>query len=209
MFLLRRLAVVLLAVMPLFLGACVYRPPRVEMEGLNPSAISAAAIEQYDGDGDGALSKAELAKCPGMLKAIDLYDLNGDGVVAAAEIADRINLWREHKTASMSVSCGVTLNGKPLDGGTVEFVPEEFFGDGLHPASGEIQGGYALVFVDPNLLPPDQADLQGVHPGIYQVKITHPTIKIPAKYNTETTLGQEVALDNPEMETLQFDLSSR
>ena len=209
MFLLRRLCVALLVVMPLLLAACLYRPPRVEMEGLSSSAISAAAIQQYDQDGDGALSKAELAKCPGMLKAIELYDLNSDGNITAAEIADRINLWREHKTASMSVSCGVKLNGKPLDGGTVEFVPEEFFGDALHPASGEIQGGYAIVFVDPNLLPADQADLLGVHPGVYKVKVTHPTIKIPAKYNTETTLGQEVALDNPEMETMQFDLSGR
>lgn len=209
MFLLRRICVAFLVVVPLFLAACLYRPPRVEMEGLNPSGISAAAIQQYDRDGDGALSKAELAECPGMLKAIELYDRNSDGKVTGGEIADRINLWQEHKTASMSVSCGVNLNGKPLDGGTVEFVPEEFFGDALHSASGEIQGGFAIVSVDPSLLPPDQADLLGVHPGVYKVKITHPTIKIPAKYNTETTLGQEVALDNPEMETMQFDLSSR
>jgi hypothetical protein len=209
MLFLRRFLVAFLVVMPLFLVACLYRPPRVEMKGLNPSSHGSAAVQQYDQDGNGTLSKVELAQCPGILKAIDLYDLNKDGEVTSSEIADRINLWKEHKTASMTVSCSVMLNGRQLDGGKVEFAPEEFFGGKLHPASGEIQGGYAMVFVDPSLLPPDQADLQGVHPGVYKVKITHPTIQIPAKYNTETTLGQEVALDNPDMEALQFDLSTR
>jgi hypothetical protein len=179
------------------------------MKGLSPSAHASAAVQQYDQDGDGALSTVELAKCPGILKAMALYDKNSDGKVTADEIADRFNLWLEHKTAYMTVSCNVLLDGKRLDGGTVEFVPEEFFGDALHPASGEIQDGHAIVFVDASLLPPDLADVQGVHPGIYKVKITHPTIQVPAKYNTETTLGQEVALDNPDIQAMRFDLSTR
>jgi hypothetical protein len=88
-------------------------------------------------------------------------------------------------------------------------VPEECFGDSITPAAGEISGGGANVFIDPNLLPPEEANLLGVQPGIYKVKVTHPSIDIPAKYNTETTLGQEVAQDTPDYETMTFDLSSR
>jgi hypothetical protein len=197
------------AITPLVLSGCGGRPSRVEMQTLDPAANAAAAIKQYDTDGDGALSKVELAKCPGILKAIELYDKNADGKVSKDEIANRIQTWIDDKTASLSLSCLVTIDGKNLDGGTIELIPEEFFGESLHPASGEISQGVALLAIDPSLLPPDQADLRGVHPGVYKVKITHPSIKIPAKYNDQTTIGQEVAQDNPDLEMMEFKITSR
>jgi hypothetical protein len=32
-----------------------------------------------------------------------------------------------------------------------------------------------------------------IRPGLYRVEITHPSIPVPARYNTETTLGAEVS----------------
>ena len=46
----------------------------------------------------------------------------------------------------------------------------------------------------------------GVHYGTYRVEITHPTINIPAKYNTATTLGYETERGNP---STSFELKSR
>jgi hypothetical protein len=36
-----------------------------------------------------------------------------------------------------------------------------------------------------------------VHYGTFKVRITHPSIQIPAKYNTETELGYETEVGNP------------
>ena len=36
-----------------------------------------------------------------------------------------------------------------------------------------------------------------MQPGLYHVEITHPSTKIPAKYNTQTTLGIEITSGNP------------
>jgi hypothetical protein len=46
------------------------------------------------------------------------------------------------------------------------------------------------VETGPDALPP------GMPPGMYRVEITKPGDNIPAKYNKETELGQEVSLDN-------------
>ena len=46
---------------------------------------------------------------------------------------------------------------------------------------------------------PDWTDQErlnfGVHCGVYRVEISHATRKIPAKYNTQTQLGVNVALN--------------
>jgi hypothetical protein len=42
-------------------------------------------------------------------------------------------------------------------------------------------------------------DVPGVPYGLYRVEITKEGMDIPAKYNTQTILGQEVAEDCPEV----------
>jgi hypothetical protein len=42
---------------------------------------------------------------------------------------------------------------------------------------------------------PYNSSPHGVRPGFYRVEITKPGEKIPAKYNTEAILGQEVVID--------------
>ena len=65
------------------------------------------------------------------------------------------------------------------------------------------QNGMAMLSV-PTKGP---GDPPGVAPGFYRVEITAPGMNIPAKYNTETTLGQEVALDAKGIqEGINFDL---
>jgi hypothetical protein len=54
--------------------------------------------------------------------------------------------------------------------------------------------------------PPSDRGLLGVHYGTYKVEVTHPSVAIPAKYNTATTLGYETEVGNP---SLLLDLRSR
>lgn len=42
--------------------------------------------------------------------------------------------------------------------------------------------------------------------GTYKVRITHPTVNLPAKYNVNTTLGYESQLGSP---VAKFDLSAK
>ena len=114
------------------------------------------------------------------------------------EINARITAWKELKTGRVPVSCRVRNHRKPLVVATVTFVPESFLGGNLLSASGTTgkAGTCVLKEID------GKASI-GVSPGFYRVQITKNGENIPAKYNTATTLGQEVA---PGVEGVGFDL---
>jgi hypothetical protein len=99
----------------------------------------------------------------------------------------------------INVRCEVTRGGKPLTGALVTFEPEEFLGDDIRAASGEVAAtGLAMLSIPKESRP--RADYPaGVQLGLYKVKITLPgdEQRIPARYNTHTTLGQEVSYDDP------------
>ena len=105
---------------------CSGKPSRVHPPRIDPAQAGSAAIGQYDADGDGELSRKELAKLPGVLLALGAYDLNGNGKVSAEEIAGRIRQWQEFKIGTLTVSCRVTLDGAALEGATVKLIPEKF-----------------------------------------------------------------------------------
>jgi hypothetical protein len=166
-------------------GLSTVKPPDVDAD-----EAAAAAIAQYDSDGDELLSQEELSKLPAL--KLSSADTDGDSKVSAGEIATRIRLWSEGTTGILSFYCTVTFDGKVLDGAEVMLDPEPFLGDAVKPAKGITRSDGAILKIDPELLPEDQKMLRGVQPGLYKVRITHPTIKIPARYNTQTTLGQEI-----------------
>ena len=47
---------------------------------------------------------------------------------------------------------------------------------------------------------------EGSIPGLYAVRITHPTVDIPAKYNTETELFVELSPMDMQNETPTFNI---
>jgi hypothetical protein len=51
--------------------------------------------------------------------------------------------------------------------------------------------------VPPEFVPEHLHRLKLVHYGTFKVRITHPSIEIPAKYNTETELGYETEPGKP------------
>ena len=107
----------------------------------------------------------------------------------------------------------VMLDGKPLSGAVVEFVPEPFLGDQVKPASGTVNqfGDVAPTVSDADK--PDPKLPGGVHFGLFTVKISKPSgakETVPARYNANSTLGLEVSYDEPGIRdnNLAFRLSS-
>ena len=39
------------------------------------------------------------------------------------------------------------------------------------------------------------ARMGGIYGGSYKIEVTHPKIKLPSRYNSNTTLGEEIARD--------------
>jgi hypothetical protein len=147
------------------------------------------AIELYDANKDGFLDATELDKSPGLKAAMDQIDLSKCGKISAADISARIQAWADSKLGRMGVSCVVKHNGRPLDGATVKLVPEPFLGDNFETAEGTTdEHGMARMRVA-------ASSQRGISPGFYRVEVTKAKEAIPSKYNTETSLGQEVAND--------------
>lgn len=83
-------------------------------------------------------------------------------------------------------------------------MPEKFLGDSYPVGTGKTgMNGTATIS-----MPLSEKDNRpGMPPGFYRVEVTKAGENIPAKYNTATTLGQEIALDNKSMRSgITFDL---
>jgi EF hand len=186
---------------------CSRGPAPVKPPYIDPAAASREAMELYDTDHDGQLSDKELEACPGILMHRDLYDTDHDGKISREEVEDRIRRLRASRVGLTRLGVQVRLDGRPLAGATVKLIPEKYLGSDIKAAVGTTgaNGGASLSIPDEDL-PASQHGLTGVHYGTYKVEITHPTIKVPAKYNTQTTLGYETERGNP---FVDFDLKSR
>jgi len=177
------------------MAGCNQGPARLEQPGFDAQAISSALLDAHDSDRDGLLSEEELRQCPSILKAIEKFDSGGDGKVSREEIAARVAFWSEGRVAVMRFEPSVRLDGEPLAGARVELVPEPALAKIIKPAAGiSSKSGYVELLIAAEDLPPD-TPYKGLHMGLYKVKVTHPDREIPARYNTETELGQEVARD--------------
>jgi hypothetical protein len=184
----------------LMLPSCNWGPARIKQPAISPSGAGAAAVAQYDKNGDGVISGDELNAAVALKAALPRLDTNKDGGVSADEIAERVNAWKAMRSALVSVRCQVTLDGRPMPGVNVVFEPEAFLGDQVKRATAVTnQFGDAA----PTIAPEDKPDPKlpgGVHFGLYKVRISKQAggrETIPARYNTETILGQEVSYDDP------------
>jgi len=193
-----RACVVAILLNAIFLMGCSSRLPALKPPNFNPQSASASAMEEYDKNGDGKIDKSELKSAPGINSIKEEVDANGDGAVTANEVADLIQeRWLDTKGGIMRVAVEVLYRGKPLDGAIVTLEPEPFLADVLKGASGETDGeGYAPLAMAPEDMPHKNVR-SGAAPGLYLVRISKEVDGkelLPAKYNTETTLGMEVAM---------------
>lgn len=165
------------------------------------------AILFFDTNKDGKLSGRELNQCPGLKAAAAKVNPNGEDGITAKMISDRIKKWQKSKLGRMMIFCTVTRKGKPLAGAEVRFVPEKFLGlnDDKWIATGKTdQNGTAMPSIPTT---GKRSNPPGLAPGFYRVEVTKPGEKIPAKYNTRTIFGQEIANDAKGIqEGIKFDL---
>jgi hypothetical protein len=195
------------AVLMLLIAGCSGAPARVKPPKINPSSAAAQAMELYDTDHDGKLSQAEAAKCPGVLVAFDRYDANHDKFIDASEFEEHLQELLKHGTGGTALSCNIIYDGHPLADATVVLDPEPYLGTEIQSAEGVTASyGAARVGIAADRLPAELQRVKLVQYGTFKVRVTHPKIKIPAKYNTDTTLGYETIPGDP---AASFTLTSK
>ena len=201
-------------IMMFWLAGCDRKPTRAEVPALDPSSIASGAMAAYDTNGDGSIAGDELEKAASVTDHPQLHvkviDKNTDGQISKDEIQSRVQTWIDHKTGFLTFSCFVKMDGQPLEGATVKYVPEPFMGGVVDQAQGvtDANGG-AVMAIAQDKLPANLKGAHGMRTGFYKVEITHPATSIPAKYNTETILGHEVASDSVGSITVTHELTSR
>lgn len=186
---------------------CARGPARVQAPSVDPQAAADKAIELYDANRDQQLDTEEVARCPGINVMLSLYDQNNDGRVDRAEIAERLGDLLKNRVGLTQLRSHVTYRGRPLPNATVVFEPEAYLGGEVQTARGTTDAhGSAQMSIAEELLPENLRKMKLVHYGTYRVRITHPTIQLPAKFNSETTLGYETKIGDP---FATFTLSER
>jgi hypothetical protein len=181
----------------LVLAACGCNggPGRIATPDVDAATAAAQAIELFDKNADARLDANELAACQSLNAALPTYDGDKDGALTEAEIAAGIGRWAAAGLGAIPLPFQVTLDGKPLAGAQLKLTPAPFLGDAVKPALGESDatGGGTFTMAPEDRPANVPASLPVMQPGLYRVEITHPTVRIPAKYNAESTLGVESA----------------
>jgi hypothetical protein len=179
-------------------GGCSGGPDRVKPPKIDPSSAATQAMEIYDVDHDGKLSEMELAKCPGVLAARAGYDTNQDKFIDVEEFRAHLTNLLSGKVGATQLTGTVIYAGQPLSGAIVQFEPESYLGSEIEAAQGVTgHAGTAEIGMPPEKAPEALKRFKLIQYGTYRVRITHPSVAIPAKYNTETTLGYETIPGQP------------
>lgn len=194
----------------LVLAGCSGAPARVTAPEFDPSAAAAEAIALHDKNGDATLSEQELSACSGLRVLLNRCDANGDKSLDGAELAAGVQTWLDDRLGMVQVGYRVLLDGQPLPGAEVLLEPEPCLAKVIAPAQG-VAGdlGSGDLQTDPETLPEHLRRLRVVRPGLYRVRITHPTRKVPPRYNTQTELGLEVSQRSPGPSPVTWSLKSK
>jgi hypothetical protein len=190
---------------------CSGRPGSVGTPDVDPESAAELAVEEYDKNGDSQLSSDELAACPALKDAQAAYDVDANGSLSQQEIAGGIAQWEKRGMGAIVLPFTVVLDGRPLGDAQVKLTPVPFLGDAVKPATGIADGRGAGAL---NMAPEDRPanlpkNVPAIQPGLYTVEITHPTTRVPAKYNSATTLGLEAAIAGQNPSGVTWSLTSR
>jgi hypothetical protein len=169
----------------------------VAAPAFSPGSTAARAMELYDQNADAKLDAQEIDRATGLKVALPQIDTSGDGTITQDELEARIRHYDSQQLGGLGVTCRVLLDGQPLAGATVRLVPLEFLNETIQPASGVTDmGGTTTLKADGSQV--------GVHCGLYRVEISLKDSggneQVPAIYNAQSELGQEVSSDTPGLE---------
>lgn len=182
-----------------FLGGCSGGPSAIPLPSFDADEAAEQAMALYDTNGDGYVAGDELGNAAGLKAAIKNLDTDKDEKISPEEIAERVRVWDRSEIGMMMFDSIVLMDGRPLAGAQITLEPDEFLGEVLQAAVDVTDlGGNARVRIPKENRPtPDTP--AGMQAGIYKVRVSKVVggkETIPAKYNTETILGQEVSMDD-------------
>lgn len=157
----------------------------------DPQWSADKAIEQCDKNGDGQIDSTETDAAPGLKYVFALWDTSRDKMISKQEIVDRIAGYRDSGSSIVPVSFTVTYQKKPLANAEVTFEPEPFMGEAFKPISATTDSSGYVSLDRPS---DEENEYPGIYLGLYRVRISKQEGAkelIPAKYNSETTLGYD------------------
>lgn len=178
--------------------ACSKAPTAVEVPAIDSEAVASEVMTLFDKDGDGFLKEDELSGCASLRDALKKprVDKDRDQRLSREEFVSRLDGWTNGGVGVSYLACSVTRQGQPLSGAAIKFIPESFLAEFIQPAEGVTDAsGSAMMGIDKSNLPEALRNLRGVQQGLYRVEITHPSVQLPAQFNSETTIGLEVSFD--------------
>jgi hypothetical protein len=200
----------LIVLLAAFTFGCARGPGALYPPEIDPAAAAQLAVELHDDNGDGSLNEDEWKSSAALAAVANRFDANGDAQLVVDEIRDGLVEWQENAVGPRVVPFVVQLDNRPLAGATVRLVPADFLADELKPATAETGvGGSGHLTMAPEDMPKNAPKIRLVQPGLYSVEITHPSRKVPARYNTKTTLGIEITSSNPGPVGILWSLSSK
>ena len=165
------------------------RTPSIAPPEFQPGKIAGKAMEMYDKDSDGFLTKSELEVAPGLLDGIPTIDKDSDGKLSEAEIAGRIEALVASRNACQLAVCQFLQGNKPIADAEITLEPEPFMGDVIVAATGTTDQAGRTELQCP-------ATPLGMQPGFYRVRVSKlagGSETIPEKYNKSTVLGAEIS----------------
>lgn len=196
----------------LFFTGCGGGPSTVRPPSMDPGRAGRLAMEEYDTNGDGVVAGDELASAPGLNAALATLDTDNDGGVSADEVAARVQAWKDFRTGITTIRYQVFLNGRPLPDADVTFEPESFLGDRIQSGVGRTDASGVGTASIPKANRPTPQTPPGIALGLYKVRVSKLAggqETIPARYNKQTVLGQQVSPDDPAVQNMRvlFELS--
>lgn len=184
---------------------CGSKDPPLSAPSYDPDGMARAALQQYDKNKNGKIDGAELDACPALKGALAVIDTNKDKGVSVDELTERFRGYESAGIGAVGVSGVVTLNGDPLGGAVVTFVPEDFMKGSIKGGSGTSDAGGAVAVTGEGGVP-------GLACGMYKVTVSKRSAgggeELPARYHTATTLGWEVPADGRGGGPLELRLTS-
>ncbi len=175
-------------------SGCNGRPARVPVAQIDFNHAAKTAVSSYDSNSDGAIAATEAENIPALREAFARLDANRDSAVTPDEIESYLREMQAKKVAMVRWTLRLSLDGKPLEGATVEFEPADFLAPGVLPADGVTDDrGIVTLSVPEEHRPSPNARV--VHCGLYNVhvsKVEAGREMLPEEYANGAVLGVEV-----------------
>jgi hypothetical protein len=144
-------------------------------------------LEKLDKNGNATVDQPELAEAPGLAFGARFIDANKDGKLDREELEARFARYRDSRVGLTPKELRIDYNGQPLVGAEVRVVPEFFLTGVIEPAAGTSTAD--------GVVRPSIADQRTplLRLGYYRLEVTSSKTKLPAKFNSATTLGVEIS----------------